>query len=375
MFSKKNIFISHSSQNKEIAEQICAFLTRFGIGEEKIFCSSIIGQGVGNGEKLNDAIGKAINKSKLLIYLLSNDFLNSSYCMEELGIGWYLANKNRATCFYLVLPDIDLSELKGFINSKIDKFSFVDSDHKEDLGLFAIDVAKKLRLKTPTHQIILNASKTFFSASEAELIKIKEIRDSLKKNDECKKKEHQDLKNKLKEKCEIIDKLEKKCSSLLVGQERKLMYKEYQTIIECYHILGTLGGISKAEYEAMNKSFWSIIINKFEELEKEFGIQDYHMQMLLANIYSANGYLDKAYERLKLFFELNDSNIYPSYLINVKLDNKNDAQELIDILKEKLTSEAFGVVYDSYKETLDYLEKRKQNLSMAIREIYDKLPT
>lgn len=163
MFCRNNVFISHSSQNKEIAEQLCAFLTRIGIDERKIFCSSIIGQGVGNGEKLNDVICKAIKKSKLLIYLLSNDFLNSSYCMEELGIGWYLASFKRATCFYLVLPDIDLSELKGFINSKINKFAFVDLEHKEDMGLFAIDVAKKLRIKTPAHQIVLNASKTFLA--------------------------------------------------------------------------------------------------------------------------------------------------------------------------------------------------------------------
>ncbi len=362
MFFINNIFISHSSQNREIAEQLCAFLTRFGIDEEKIFCSSIIGQGVGNGEKLNDAICKAINKSKLLIYLLSNDFLNSSYCMEELGIGWYLAHQKRATCFYLVLPDIDLSELRGFINSKINKFSFVDLEHKEDLGFLAIDVAKKMGLKTPAHQIVLNASKTFFSASEAMLIKTKERRDNLKKNKEYKKKEVQDLKHKLKEKVEIINDLKQQCSSLVVEQERQLLYEEYRTIIQCYRILGLAEGMSKKEYQAIHKSFWFTMVNKFEELEKEFGVQDCNMQMLLANIYSANGYLDKAYERLKFYFELCDSNIYPSYLTNVVLDTRNDAQDLIDILKKKLTVKPLGIVYDSYKETLDYLERRKEKI-------------
>lgn len=362
MFYRKNVFISHSSQNKEIAEQLCAFLTRFGISEERIFCSSIIGQGVGNGEKLNDAISKAINKSKLFIYLLSNDFLNSSYCMEELGIGWYLAHLKRATCFYLVLPDIDLSELKGFINSKINKFSFVDLEHKEDLGLFAIDVAKKLRLKTPAHPTVLNASNTFFSASEVTLIKTKERRDNLKKNDEYKKKELQDLKHKLEEKTGIINNLKNERSSLFVEQERKLRYAEYRTIIQCYHILGLTDGISKKEYETIDKSFWFIMVNKFEELEKEFGVKNSDMQMLLANIYSANGNLDKAYDRLKLYFELRDNNIYPYYLDNVKIDTNNDAQELIDILNKKLTIEPLGIVYDSYKETLDYLEKRKEEV-------------
>ena len=134
------------------------------------FCSSIVGQGVANGEKLNDAIGKAIEKSKLIVFLLSRDFLDSSYCMEELGAGWYLnQHKKGATCFYLVLPDMRLSDLNGFVNSKVDKFSFVDPEQKEELECFALETAKYLRLKKPEHQTIVNARKTFFSAIEKHL--------------------------------------------------------------------------------------------------------------------------------------------------------------------------------------------------------------
>ena len=43
MFQKKYIFISHSSENKEIAEQICSFLSNLGINGNHIFCSSIVG--------------------------------------------------------------------------------------------------------------------------------------------------------------------------------------------------------------------------------------------------------------------------------------------------------------------------------------------
>ena len=117
MFCKKNIFISHSSENKEIAEQLCAFITRLGIKESRIFCSSIVGQGVKNGEKLNDAISVSINKSQVIVYIISRDFIESSYCMEELGIGWYLSQFKKVSCFYLILPVIDLSVLKGFVNS------------------------------------------------------------------------------------------------------------------------------------------------------------------------------------------------------------------------------------------------------------------
>ena len=153
MFCKKNIFISHSSENKEIAEQLCAFITRLGIRENRIFCSSIIGQGVNNGEKLNDAITKSIHCSKVIVYVISRDFLLSSYCMEELGIGWYLSQLKKASCFYLILPDIDLSDLKGFVNSKVDKFSFLDEEHSGNLGLFAENLCENLKIKLPKHSI------------------------------------------------------------------------------------------------------------------------------------------------------------------------------------------------------------------------------
>ena len=137
---KRNVFISHSSNNREIAEQICAFLVRLGIDEDKVFCSSVIGQGINNGEKLNEAIATAIRKSKLIIFLLSYDFINSSYCVEELGVGWYLEHTNKAKCFYFVMPDIELSDLHGFVNSRIHKFSFLSREHQEDLSLFAENI-------------------------------------------------------------------------------------------------------------------------------------------------------------------------------------------------------------------------------------------
>ena len=122
MFSKRNIFISHSSENKEIALQFSAFLAGLGFPRENIFCSSIIGQGIQGNEELNKKISESIKKSKAIIFLISDDFLKSSYCMEELGVGWYLSQNKKANCFYFVLPDIKLDEVKGFVNSKIKSF-------------------------------------------------------------------------------------------------------------------------------------------------------------------------------------------------------------------------------------------------------------
>lgn len=363
MFSKKNIFISHSSKNKEIAEQLCSFITRFGIKEKQIFCSSVIGQGVGNGEKLNDAIYNAIHKSNLLIYLLSNDFLNSSYCIEELGVGWYLSQKKKACCFYLVLPDMDLSELKGFVNSKINKFSFIDTEHKDDLGIFAIDMAKQLKLKTPEHQTIVNASKTFFSTTETLLSKIVETRDTMKKAEIQRKKEVADLKIELNRKDESIEKLKQDTLTNQKELETKLKIKEFETICRHFQHLGFLEGITKREFEMFSKDFWFDMVNRYTELENLPTYHNYNMEMLLATIYSANGNLEQAYERLKKYVERVNTGVYPSFYENVIIEDTNDMQEIIDILNKKLTKEPQGIVYDSYIETINHLEKRKNKIA------------
>ncbi len=59
-FQKPTVFISHSSDNSEIAEQLTSLLRNIGISNDQIFCSSVLGQGVNNGEKLNDIIHAVI---------------------------------------------------------------------------------------------------------------------------------------------------------------------------------------------------------------------------------------------------------------------------------------------------------------------------
>ena len=96
----KKLFISHSSKNKVIANQLISYLERLGLEHKNMFCSSSISQGAKNGEDLNSRIGQAIKNSYLIIYLISRDFLKSSYCIEELGVGWYLSQESNKKCFY-----------------------------------------------------------------------------------------------------------------------------------------------------------------------------------------------------------------------------------------------------------------------------------
>lgn len=367
MLFNKNIFISHSSVNKEIAEHLSAYLIRVGVKEPNIFCSSIIGQGVVNGEKLNATIGKAIKKSKLIIFLLSHDFINSSYCLEELGVGWYLAQHHKATCFYLVLPDIALSELNGFVNSKIDKFSFVDPEQKEDVEFFGIEVAKRLRLKRPEHQIIVNASRTFFNAIDKNLSDLVVRAKNEKLEKEAKEKEVITLKNKIEQQADLIEKQRKEKQIEFEKIEKEKREIKYRTIEDLFFLLGVRHGISKKQFDSIGKQFWVEMLNEYVELEKEFEnsyttIANEMMQILLANIYSHIGCFEDAYKRMLKFIELSESNFYPYFFDNIILIETNYADEAIELLKNKLQDCPIGIARDSYKETLDFFEERKRNL-------------
>ena len=349
---KKNIFISHSSANKEIAEQLCSFMVRLGISEEKIFCSSIIGQGVNNGEKLNDAIGKAIGRSKLLVYILSRDFFESSYCMEELGVGWYLAQQKKVSCFYLIIPDIDLSDLKGFVNSKIDKFSFIYEDHKGELGLFAENICKVLKIKLPKHSVVANIESTFFSATKSLIAATVERSEKLKQEREEKAKEVESLK-------EEIERLKKYINSNYEERKKECRQTEYRTICSHFQHLGFCGGITKKEFKTFSKSFWFDMVNRFVELESEAICYNDAMEMLLATIYSANGNHTDACKRLKNYVYCHSGVIYPHDFDNVEIASSNDMDEIIEILQKKVEKTPQGLAYDSYQETLNYLLERK----------------
>ena len=101
MFCKKNIFISHSSENKEIAEQLCAFITRLGIRENRIFCSSIIGQGVNNGEKLNEHVfwedfSKTMGEKVLEHMPLFEDFYSNDFDLLSTSCGYNEKGRNKS---------------------------------------------------------------------------------------------------------------------------------------------------------------------------------------------------------------------------------------------------------------------------------------
>lgn len=360
----KNIFISHSSANKEIAEQLTAFLSRLGIKENNIFCSSIIGQGVDNGQKLNEAISIAIHKSKLLIYIISYDFLLSSYCIEELGAGWHLAQQKKATCFYLVLPDIKHTEIKGFVNSNIDKFTFIDTNRKDELALLAENICKTLHIKMPSHLNESNSENTFFNSVAPyiqKLIKQKELK--MSSENEWQKK-IDELNKEIINKNALIKKYSENAQKDDANQEKHDQLVELKSIVKYFHILAYPYGIDKETYSKISKDFWFYIVNRYEELTQELNLKsfDAELEKIVASIYAFNNNTEQALMHIKKYVTFNKSSLYVYMIEHFLEEYHGTLQDIINILKEKISKEKEGLVKDSYVKTVKFLEEREQKL-------------
>ena len=342
----RNVFISHSSENKEIAEQLSAYIERLGVRSDNIFCSSVISQGVNNGEKLGTAISEAISKSKVLIFLLSNDFIHSTYCMQELGVGWHLSEEGKAKCFCLVLPDITLAEVKGFVNSKIFKFTFIDGTHRSELSHY---------------------ENIFYSAIDSMLATLIEKKTKKEMEEKAKDSLVSSLEEKLSTKNAAINKLKERLESTIRDQKEELLFCELKTIEKRFIYLGFRRSISREQYHSFSKQFWFDLVNRYEELMDELHLQaqDKSMELLLACIYAAENMEEKAYLHLKNYVSLEDSLIYYNDLSNFFEGYNGSMREVIDILENKIKKEKEGIVKDSYIELKRDLEKREEMIRQS----------
>lgn len=85
------IFLSHAAADEELVKEFEKYLSRaLGIPSAAIFCSSLEGQGVTKGDGFVDSIREAANNSKAVVALISPAYLDSAFCMGELGAAWIL---------------------------------------------------------------------------------------------------------------------------------------------------------------------------------------------------------------------------------------------------------------------------------------------
>lgn len=108
---KSKVFISHSSQDKEIVGELIDLLESINVKSENIFCSSFEGYGIELGENFLEVIKNNINQNVLVLFVLSQNFYNSPICLCEMGAAWIKSNK----CIPILIPPFDFKDVKGVI--------------------------------------------------------------------------------------------------------------------------------------------------------------------------------------------------------------------------------------------------------------------
>lgn len=105
----RRVFISHRSEDKDVADMLIGYLSRLGISVEEFFCSSIPANGV--ERYVSTEVKQAIHVSKVNIAILSKSYYESVYCLNEAGVLWYLDDIPLIT---ITLPEITHDKIVGF---------------------------------------------------------------------------------------------------------------------------------------------------------------------------------------------------------------------------------------------------------------------
>lgn len=123
------LFISHSSANENIAEALVEMFRTIGFNTKNMFCSSVNGFDIREGEDIYDTLFSKFQDYKIfVIFLLSRDYYQSAACLNEMGAAWVL-KANYAT---IITPGFSIPEIKGAINPN--KMAVVLEDQKRVRG-------------------------------------------------------------------------------------------------------------------------------------------------------------------------------------------------------------------------------------------------
>ncbi|AXG75087.1 TIR domain-containing protein [Flavobacterium arcticum] len=104
-------FISHSSMDKYIVEELIEIIEVLGIDSDKIFCSSFPGYGIPLGENFLDKIKQELSENSLILFVLSKKFYNSPVSLCEMGATWALSKQH----IPIIVPPFNYKEMKGVI--------------------------------------------------------------------------------------------------------------------------------------------------------------------------------------------------------------------------------------------------------------------
>lgn len=139
----KRVFISHAVKDKDVVDSFFDLLqTGVGVSPDETFCSSLEGMGIPPGANFVDHIKGQVQNPELIILMLSPHYLESMFCLCELGAGWALSHN----MIPVVIPPTTFTDLKAVLAG----IQGIRIDSETDLGSFRDRVAEILKLPATT---------------------------------------------------------------------------------------------------------------------------------------------------------------------------------------------------------------------------------
>ncbi|MBN1215213.1 MAG: TIR domain-containing protein [Candidatus Lokiarchaeota archaeon] len=198
--NKNEIFISHSSNDKDIADLIVDLLvTGTNVSNKVFFCSSLEGLGIPKGKNFIDYIKEQIQEPKLVIMILSPNYFESGFCMCELGASWILSH----SIYPILVPPLLYSDVKdvllGIQIAEINNKSDLDDLRDEIINIFNIKDSSTARWEIKRNQF---------------LKKIKVVLKNIKHPGKVKYSEYKDIQNKYNQALEEYENSQNEIESL-----------------------------------------------------------------------------------------------------------------------------------------------------------------
>lgn len=109
------LFISHSSTDETIVTGLVELLRTLGFNNRNLFCSSVPGYDIPEGEDIYDFLQTKLCGHRLfVVYVLSESYYQSAACLNEMGAAWVLKAKYST----ILLPGFNIPDIKGAVNPR-----------------------------------------------------------------------------------------------------------------------------------------------------------------------------------------------------------------------------------------------------------------
>jgi len=145
-----DIFISHSSSDKQIAKRLIQVLKEaINIESSKILCTSVDGYKLEGGVNTDEQLRKLIEDNNVFIGIISENSIQSHYVLFELGARWGLGLP--------IKPVVISSEVYSLLREPIKNYNVLNLESQQEVIQLLQEISKILKKPLENPAVYLNS--------------------------------------------------------------------------------------------------------------------------------------------------------------------------------------------------------------------------